>query len=107
LKDLQNKSQPTTTVHMDNQGAKTMAEQPSTKQHSKHIDIKYHYTREKIMDTTIALKYVHTSHNIADCLTKAVTKAVLEETSPALFGLHIDTKDSRLRGGVNMSSSSP
>jgi hypothetical protein len=39
------------------------------------------------MDTTIALKYVHTSHNIADCPTKTVTKAVLKEISPAFFGL--------------------
>jgi hypothetical protein len=61
-----------------------MVEQPSTKQRSKHIDIKYHYTRDKIIDTTVALKYVHTSHNIADCLTKPATTLVL---GSLIFGL--------------------
>jgi hypothetical protein len=39
---------------------------------SKHIDIQYHYTREKVNDDTIQLLYLPTAEMVADGLTKAL-----------------------------------
>ena len=41
---------------------------------SKHIDIKYHFIKEKISDKTINIEYVSTDDMIADILTKAVSR---------------------------------
>jgi len=38
--------------------------------HSKHINPKFHYTREQIENGNISVKYVNTKDNIADLLTK-------------------------------------
>jgi hypothetical protein len=83
---LQQKNLPATLIHIDNQGAKAIAENPINKQRSKHIDIKYHFTREKISNGTVKLQYIHTGQNAADCLTKAVTKQTLDTAKPILFG---------------------
>jgi hypothetical protein len=53
LMELQQRNLPVTLIHIDNQGAKAIAESPINKQRSKHIDIKYHFTREKISNGTI------------------------------------------------------
>jgi hypothetical protein len=87
LQDLQEKPQPTTIIHIDNQGAKAIGENPVTHERSKYISIKYHFTREKILDGTIALQYIHIKKNIADCLTKAVVKQTLQDAYPSIFGM--------------------
>ena len=38
-----------------------------------HIDIKYHFVREKVADSTIQLKYCPTNEMLADMLTKGIT----------------------------------
>ena len=40
---------------------------------TKHIDIKYHYTREQILLQSIQLQYVNMHAQIADILTKPLT----------------------------------
>lgn len=42
-----------------------------------HIDIKYHFVRDKIEKGEIEVLKVHTSHNAADMLTKLVAKLKL------------------------------
>lgn len=39
---------------------------------SRHIDIQYHYTREKVNDDTVQLLYLPTVEMVADGLTKAL-----------------------------------
>jgi hypothetical protein len=58
LKDLRNERQ--SIIHVDNQGAMAIAQNPVIKQKSKHMDIKYHFTKEKIENGTSQLKYVYT-----------------------------------------------
>lgn len=63
-----------TTILCDNQGAIKLAESDGFRQRSKHIDIKHHFLREKVKDSTINIKYIPTNEMVADGLTKAVTK---------------------------------
>jgi histone deacetylase 1/2 len=54
----------------DSQGAIGIAKFPKIHNRSKHIDIRYHFTREKIDDGTLRLQYVPTNENEADIFTK-------------------------------------
>ena len=47
----------------------------SSHQHgrTKHIEIIYHFIREKVLDETVELKYCPTNDMIADMLTKGVS----------------------------------
>ena len=56
----------------DNQGAIALAANPITSQRSKHIDVQYHFIRERVSRGDILLRYVQTEHMVADSLTKAV-----------------------------------
>ena len=61
-------------IYCDNQGAVALAKNPESHARSKHIDIQWHYQGEKVADGSITLKYVPTSEQIADGLTKPLTK---------------------------------
>ena len=56
----------------DNMSSLTLASHPYTHNKSKHIDIKYHFIREKVNSKQIKLNYVNTKLNIADMLTKCL-----------------------------------
>ena len=68
-----NCSQPTV-IHEDNQGAIAIAKNPVGHKRTKHIDIKYHFVREKVLDGTIGLQYCPTEEMLADILTKPIGK---------------------------------
>ena len=51
-----------------------LVQNPVAHKRSKHIDIRYHYIREKFESNEIALEYVSTNLNIADLLTKSLGK---------------------------------
>ena len=61
-------------IYCDNQGAIALAKNPESHARSKHIDIQWHYQREKIEDGSIEFKFIQTEQQIADGLTKALTK---------------------------------
>ena len=41
---------------------------------SKHIEIRYHFVRERVQDGSLKLVYIPSSENIADVLTKSTRK---------------------------------
>lgn len=59
-------------VRGDNQGAITLAKNPGDHPRTKHIAIKYHFTREVIEAGTMALSYCPTDEMTADVLTKGL-----------------------------------
>ena len=61
-------------IYCDNQGAIVLAKNPESHARSKHIDIQWHYQREKIEDGSVEFKFIPTEQQIADGLTKALTK---------------------------------
>ena len=67
-----------TVIHEDNQAATRIAESPQYHSKTKHIDIKYHYVREKVVDTTIKLSYCPTNEMLADMMIKELSKDKLK-----------------------------
>ena len=64
-------------IGVDNQGAIQLAKNPIKHQRTKHIDVKYHFVREEIAKDNVHLFYVPSSENIADLLTKPLSKSRL------------------------------
>jgi hypothetical protein len=62
-----------TIIFEDNQGCKAIAEGSSDHERTKHIDIRYHATRELVENKTIEIIYCPTQDMIADILTKSLT----------------------------------
>ena len=62
-----------TVIFEDNQSTICIAQNPQYHSKTKHIDIKYHYVRKKVLDSTIELRYCPTSEMTADILTKGLT----------------------------------
>ncbi|CAK9819179.1 Copia protein [Anthophora quadrimaculata] len=60
-------------IYEDNNGCISIANNPSNHKKSKHIDIKYHFSREQIEKNVIKLKYVSTESQVADVLTKPLS----------------------------------
>ena len=73
LKDLQSKLTEPTVLHEDNQSAICIAQNPQYHSKTKHIDIKYHFVREEILNDVIKLRYCPTTDMLADILTKGLT----------------------------------
>ena len=67
--DLQ-KTVGTVTIRADNQGAIKLLKNPITSLRSKHIDVIYHFARERVVRKEVAFEYTKTEHMIADYLTK-------------------------------------
>jgi hypothetical protein len=56
----------------DNQGALTIAENPTNYQRAKHIDLRYHFIRHVLENNQISIDYIPTEKQPADLLTKAL-----------------------------------
>ena len=67
------------TVYVDNVGAIFMAENVTTSQRTKHVDVRYHFVREFVVDGIIRIKFVMSAKNKADGFTKNVGGVVYEE----------------------------
>ena len=68
-----------TLVAEDNQGAMCLAKNPKDHNRTKHIDIKYHYTRQVIETKEMKVEYIPTGQMVADTLTKGLPKSKFEE----------------------------
>ena len=63
---------------MDNKGAIDLSKNPVHHQRSKHIDIRYHFIREKVADKSLNLFKVASKDNYADIFTKPAKKSNLQ-----------------------------
>jgi len=59
-----------TVIYCDNAAAKLLVENPVYHRRTKHIDVKFHYTREQIKNGLVEVKHVESSNQLADFLTK-------------------------------------
>lgn len=75
-----------TLVYEDNQSCIALANNPVYHKRTKHVDIKYHYTREKVEDGTIVLEHCDTEKQVADIFTKALGKNKVGDFCPTLLG---------------------
>lgn len=73
-------------IFCDNQSAICIAENNGYSSRSKHIDLRHHFVREKVMNKLCILHYISTDKNVADVLTKALVKQKFAAFAN-LFGL--------------------
>jgi len=62
-------------IYCDNQGALTHITTGVIKARTKHIDVCYHNSRDLHARKIVDYSYVHTNDNVADIITKPLTKA--------------------------------
>lgn len=60
----------TITIKADNQSAIKLLKNPVISMRSKHIDVIYHFARERVNRKDVAFEYISTSKMVADMLTK-------------------------------------
>ena len=73
-------------IYCDNQGAIALVKNPVKHGRSKHIDIRYHFTREHVEKGTIELEYVPSNFNLADPFTKPLGRVKWVNFRKPLFG---------------------
>lgn len=59
-------------IYEDNQGSIALAKNPEFLKRTKHIDIRYHFVREKVEDNQVVLEYCPTQDMLADIMTKSI-----------------------------------
>ncbi|KAF1318635.1 Integrase catalytic core protein, partial [Globisporangium splendens] len=77
LKNIGLEQYEATPIFEDNQGAIALAKNIEYQARTKHIDIRYHFIREKLKENEIVLEYVESKNQIADYLTKGLSSKTL------------------------------
>jgi hypothetical protein len=73
-------------LHVDNEGAEALANNPEHHSRTKHIDARYHFVRECVKDSRVKIFHVSTHDMLADMLTKPLSRVLLEKHR-ARFGV--------------------
>ena len=66
------------TVWEDNQAAIGLTRNPIGHKRTKHIDIKYHFVREHVLNGNVLVKYCNTKDMVADIFTKSLPRKQFE-----------------------------
>jgi hypothetical protein len=85
LEEIGFKQHTPSVVYQDNKSTIEMLNNGNDKGRTKHIDIRYHYIREKV-NKEITIKYLSTTNMIADILTKPQTKDIYIPLRDKLLG---------------------
>jgi len=78
LQEIGDGVMPPTKVFEDNQGAIQLARNPGSSRRTRHIDIRFHFTREAMEEGVIDIVYCHTKDMTADLLTKPIPRQQFE-----------------------------
>ena len=78
LKDVDICTDQTITVYCDNTSAISLSKNPVMHSNTKHIPIKYHFLREKVVEKNIKLEYINTKEQIVDIFTKSLPREAFE-----------------------------
>jgi hypothetical protein len=73
-------------VRCDNVGAIFMAENSSSGARTRHIDTRYHFVREHVVDKFIKIIFVKSEDNVADIFTKNIGKEIYEKHTKEFLG---------------------
>lgn len=74
LNDLGHPQREPTVIYEDNTATKSLAENPVHHERTKHIDIAYHFIRERVQTREIRVEHVSTNEQLADLLTKGLIR---------------------------------
>jgi hypothetical protein len=67
-----------TVIYCDNRSCIKLSENHVFHDQSKHIEIKYHFIRDRVQKRAIKLQYVSTNHQVVDIFTKGLPKGKFE-----------------------------
>jgi ATP sulfurylase len=67
-----------TCIYCNNQSSIKLSENPVFHDKSKHIEIKHQYIRDMVEKGVVKLQYVATNEQVADVLTKSLSKVKFE-----------------------------
>ena len=70
----------------DNQACIAFSMNPGDYKKSKHIDVRYHFVRERVASNEILLEYIDTKDQLADILTKALDGPAFTSLRERIFG---------------------
>jgi hypothetical protein len=73
LKDLCQPIKVAVILYCDNQSAIHLDENPVFHVRTKHIEVHYHFIKEKVLQEEIELKHVNTKDQVADLFTKSLS----------------------------------
>ena len=77
LKELQQQTDYAIPLHCDNQSAIRLAENPVFHSRTKHVEVHYHFIREKVLQEEIEMRQVNTEDQAADLFTKGLNTSRL------------------------------
>lgn len=66
-------------IYIDNKSVIDLAKNPVFHRRSKHIDVRYHFIRERVEQGEIVIKHVRTEDQRADMLTKSMSTVKFEK----------------------------
>jgi hypothetical protein len=89
-------------IYCDNISSILLASNPVYHAKTKHIEVHYHFIREKVLTKEIDLIHVSTEDQVANIFTKALGTNKLKKFRKMLGVLEVDLS---LRGSVENSSS--
>ena len=72
------------TVHVDNQGTIAIGSNEVHNTRTKHIDVRYFFSRDLCDEGVITIVYINTSENPSDILTKLLPRVAFEKARPNL-----------------------
>lgn len=75
IKDISHSSMEPVELYCDNMSSIRLASNPVFHARTKHIEVHYHFIREKVLEEEIDLIKIDTSNQVADIFTKALPKA--------------------------------
>jgi hypothetical protein len=84
-------------IYCDNLSSIQLVKNPVFHARTKHIEVHYHFLRERVLSGEVELKHVLTDRHVADIFTKALGLEKLRQFSGALGLRHLDVPNLRGR----------
>jgi hypothetical protein len=78
LPDLFGHEMDSTIIHCDNQSCVKLSENPVFHDKLKHIEIKYHYIKDKVQRKAVHVQYLSTHEQVVDVFTKPLARTKFE-----------------------------
>ena len=83
-------------VYCDNVGVLYLSKNPAIQTRMKHVAVDFHYVRDKVHNNKIRVAHVHAQDQLADMLTKPLSKAVFKRNLSKLC----TPSNCKLEGGI-------
>jgi len=103
-----------TIIYDDNKGCISVSGNNRTDSRTKHIDVKYHYVRQMILNQQIKIEYLPTQDMIADIFTKPTSTATFSRLRPRLvsvpaYGLRgrVEDQTNNVRNSIEAPPTTP